>query len=519
MTEASPILATAAEPAARPGSDEVEVLVVGAGLSGVCAAYHLSRARRDFAVLEARDALGGTWDLFRYPGVRSDSDVQTLGYSFHPWRGERSITDGPSILAYIREAAQTHGFEERVRLRHRAVAASWDTASARWTVEVEVGGPEGATARRRIRCRFLFLCTGYYDYAAGHAPSWPGMEVFEGRVVHPQTWPEDLDHAGRRVAVIGSGATAVTLVPELARTAGRVVMVQRSPTYVAAMPAADRTALWLARRLPAGTAHGLTRWKNILLGMWVYQLARRAPGLVKAGLAKAQREALGPEFDVATHFTPSYDPWDQRLCLAPDGDFFEALRSGAAEIVTDAIERFTPRGLRLASGREVEADLVVTATGLKLRFAGGMALSIDGRPVRFPELHSYKGAMFTGVPNLALAMGYTNASWTLKCDLIARHVVRLLARMDARGWDFGVPEPPPPGTPERPVVGLTSGYIRRDLHTLPRQTDRAPWRLPQNYLTDLRLLRFGRLGDHMRFGRAAAPEPQEAAAAREVETA
>ena len=496
----------AASPASGPEPEMLDTLVIGAGLSGICAAYRLATARRPraFAVLEARGSIGGTWDLFRYPGIRSDSDVQTLGYGFQPWRGDRSITDGPSILSYIRETAEAHGLVDRVRLGHRALSASWESRSASWTVEVEVQGGDGSAERRRMRCRFLFLCTGYYDYDRGHTPTWPGMESFGGQIVHPQSWPEDLDHSGRRVVVIGSGATAVTLVPELARTAEHVTMLQRSPTYVVSMPSADRAANWLARRLPARTAHGMTRWKNILLGIWVYQLARRAPGFVKNGIKRAQREALGPDYDVETHFTPSYDPWDQRICLVPDGDLFEALREGRAEIATDAIERFTPRGLALASGREIEADLIVTATGLKLRLAGGMHIAVDGKPLRTSELHTYKGAMFTGLPNLALAMGYTNASWTLKCDLIARYVVRLLEHMDARGWDYAVPEAPPEGTQDRPAISLTSGYIQRDLAMLPNQTTAAPWRVEQNYLADLRLLGFRRVDEHMRFGRAEA---------------
>lgn len=501
-------------------TDDLDVLVVGAGLSGICAAYRLSRAGRRFAVLEARGSIGGTWDLFRYPGVRSDSDIQTLGFAFRPWRGERSIADGPSILAHIRETADEEGLTERIRLRHRALGASWDTGAARWSVEVEVRGEDGAVERETIRARYLYLGTGYYDYERGHAPTWPGMEAFDGEIVHPQAWPEALDHAGRRVVVIGSGATAVTLVPELARTAAHVTMLQRSPSYVVSMPGTDRIARRLARVLPAGAAHGLTRWKNILMGIWVYQLARRAPGLVKRGLMRAIVDRMGPDYDAATHFTPRYEPWDQRLCLVPDGDLFDALDGGRAEIVTGAIARFTRRGVALEDGREVEADLIVTATGLSLKLAGGMALTVDGAPVDLSRTHCYKGAMFTGVPNLSLAMGYTNASWTLKCDLIARYVVRLLDRMDARGWDWAVPQPPGPGAVDRPAVSLTSGYIQRAASILPLQTDRAPWRLEQNYLADLRLLRLGRLDDHMTFGRAdpaasRAPEPGGARTAAE----
>lgn len=484
--------------------EELDVLVVGAGLSGICAAYRLATERPDnrFAVLDARDAIGGTWDLFRYPGVRSDSDVQTLGYAFQPWRGERSIVDGPSILDYIRDTAETHGLAERVRLGHRVVAAEWDSAAARWSVRVETH-ENGTPTSCMLRCRFLFLCTGYYDYENGHAPRWPGMDAFNGRIVHPQNWQEDFDCTGREVVVIGSGATAVTLVPTLARSAERVTMLQRSPSYVVAMPAVDGAANWLARHLPDATAHSLVRWKNILMGIWVYELARRAPDFVKRGIAKAQREALGDDYDLKTHFTPRYEPWDQRLCLAPDGDFFDAIRSNKARVVTDTIERFTPKGLLLESGETLEADVIVTATGLKLKIGGGIKLSVDSQPVRLSQSHSYKGAMFTGVPNLALAAGYTNASWTLKCDLIARYVARLLGRMDRRGWDYAVPEAPPEGLSTRRPLALTSGYVERGLDQLPRQTPRAPWRIAQNYVSDLALLGYGRIGNHMRFGRAA----------------
>ena len=476
----------------------LDVLIVGAGLSGVCAAYHIQTGLPEvsYAMIEARDAMGGTWDLFRYPGVRSDSDAPTLGFGFKPWTGERSIADGPSILAYIRETAAEHGIDRRILYRHEAISADWDTNSALWTVRVRT--PDG---ERAMRARFVFMCAGYYDYGTGHAPRWPGQDEFGGRVVHPQSWPDDLDYAGKRVVVVGSGATAVTLVPELAKRAAHVTMLQRTPTYIASLPGRDRLANVLRRFLPSRAAHALTRWKNIGFGMFAFNLAQRAPNVVRRGVRREQRRALGPDFDLATHFTPPYKPWDQRFCIAPDGDFFEALADGGAEIVTDTIERWTPSGLQLAGGRHVDADIVVTATGLKVKLVGGLAATVDGRPVNIAETFAYKGALYSGIPNFAVALGYTNASWTLKCELIARYVVRLLAHMRERGYDWAVPRAPGPGTRPLPAIGLTSGYIARAAHELPRQTDRAPWRLNQNYLADMRLLGYGPVTDEMEFGR------------------
>ncbi|HEX2552348.1 MAG TPA: NAD(P)/FAD-dependent oxidoreductase [Microvirga sp.] len=492
--------AAPALPPAVPAQDHVDVLIVGAGLSGIAAAHALKTRSpaRTFAILEARDAIGGTWDLFRYPGVRSDSDMYTLGYSFRPWPSGQAFTDGPSILRYIRDAAREHGIEGAVRFGHRATRASWSSAEARWTVEAETAG--GVV---RLTCGFLFLCTGYYDYEAGHGPEWPGMDRFAGRIVHPQHWPEDLDHTGRRVVVIGSGATAVTLVPELARRAAHVAMLQRSPTYIVALPSRDAIADRLHRHLPQRLAHGLVRWKNVLMTSAVYALARLAPGFTRRGILRGARRELGPDVDVATHFTPRYDPWDQRLCVAPDGDFFQALRAGTASVITDEIETFTPSGLRLRSGSTLEADLIVTATGLKLKLAGGMRLDVDGAPVDLAKALLYKGMMLSDVPNAACAIGYTNASWTLKCELTALYVCRLLNHMAAHGFDWCVPRRPVGPIAEEPAIGLTSGYIRRAAALLPKQGTRPPWRLHQNYARDLAALKFGRLADGvMAFGRA-----------------
>lgn len=485
----------------EPG-EHLDVLIVGAGLSGIGAACAL-KARcptKTFAILEAREAIGGTWDLFRYPGIRSDSDMYTLGYSFRSWRSERSITDGPSILRYIRDTAAEHGIDERIRFRHRVVRATWSSVEARWTVEAEVG-PEGALAR--CTCAFLYLCTGYYDYAEGYRPDWPGIERFEGRIVHPQHWPEDLDHAGRQVIVIGSGATAVTLVPEMARQAAHVTMLQRSPSYVMALPAQDTIANWLHGWLPERLAHGAARWKNVLLTIVFYNLARAQPELTKRSILRGVRRELGPDYDVGTHFTPRYKPWDQRLCIVPDADLFRAIRSGRASVATGEIETFTPSGLRLRSGEELRADLIVTATGLKLKLMGGLQLAVDGTPVEVASTVLYKGMMLGGVPNLALPIGYTNASWTLKCELTAVYVCRLLNHMDAHGHSWCVPRLPAEPMATEPAVGLTSGYIQRASGLLPKQGSRAPWRLHQNYALDMAALGYGKLEDGtLRFERA-----------------
>lgn len=481
-------------------AEHVDVLIVGAGLSGVAAAYYL-QARcptRSFAILEARDAIGGTWDLFRYPGVRSDSDMYTLGYSFYPWPDPRAIADGPSILRYIREAAAAHGVDRRVRFDHRVRRAEWSSADARWTVEVERGpGREPA----RLTCGFLFMCSGYYDYAEGYTPGWPGVERFAGPVVHPQRWPDGLDYAGKRVLVIGSGATAVTLVPAMAGRAAHVTMLQRSPTYVVALPSDDPLIRRLRHVFPAGLTYAIARWKSLLLNMAFYQLARGRPAAVRRTIMRQAQRQLGPGYDVATHFAPRYNPWDQRLCLAADGDLFAAIRSGRASVVTGRIERFTEAGVRLCSGDSLEADIVVTATGLVMRLMGGAELVVDGAPVDLAQTLSYKGMMFSDVPNLALASGYTNASWTLKCELIAAYICRLLNHMGRRGYASCTPRRRGPPLGEEPILSFTSGYVQRALAALPRQGSRPPWRLYQNYLLDLLALRLGPVDDGaMEFG-------------------
>jgi len=482
--------------------EHLDVLIVGAGLSGIGAGCHLESIcpGKTFAILEARAAIGGTWDLFRYPGIRSDSDMYTLGYSFRPWEEAKAIADGPSILSYIRDTARNHGIDRKIRFHHRVVGAEWSSADARWTVEVE-RTDTGETVR--LTCGFLLMCTGYYRYDEGYTPDFEGTERFAGRIVHPQHWPEDLDYDGSRVVVIGSGATAVTLVPAMAQRAAHVTMLQRSPSYVVSLPARDPLADLLRRVLPAKAAYPIVRWKNVLLTSLFFQLSRRAPRFIRALIRKGVEKRLPPGYEIDTHFNPRYDPWDQRVCLVPDGDLFEAISNGDASIVTDRIETFTEKGLRLASGTEVEADLIVTATGLKLLPLGGMTIAVDGREIELSETVGYKGMMFSGVPNLAITLGYTNASWTLKCDLACEYVCRLLNHMDERGYRQCTPRAPDPSLPTQPFIDLTSGYVLRSIDAFPKQGARTPWRLHQNYARDILMLRRGSIEDEgMEFSNA-----------------
>jgi monooxygenase len=474
-------------------TEHVDVLIVGAGLSGIGAACHLRAACPDksFAVLESRGAIGGTWDLFRYPGVRSDSDMFTLGYSFRPWDDPQAIADGPSIRRYIEETARQYGIEETIRFHHRVVAAEWSTDEARWAVTVE-RGDTGETVR--LTCSWLSICSGYYRYDQGYRPEFPGEERFAGTLIHPQHWPEEFDGAGKKIVVIGSGATAVTLVPSLAAQGAQVTMLQRTPSYVLSLPGRDPLAQALRRRLPARLAYPVVRWKNVLVGTLFYQLSRRRPEMVKRFIRTTTLKQLPAGFDVDTHFRPPYDPWDQRLCLVPDGDLFTALRSGRAAIATGRIRSFTEKGVELESGEHLDADVIVTATGLNLLPIGGMTLTVDGRPVDLPSTVSYKGMMISGVPNLAMVIGYTNASWTLKADLVNRYVCRLLRHMDAHGYAVATPQAPPEGA-DAPFLDLTSGYVLRSLAQLPKQGRRTPWRLHQNYIRDVALMRRGPLED------------------------
>ncbi len=466
----------------------VGVLIVGAGLSGIGAACHLQTEApgTSYVILEARKASGGTWDLFRYPGVRSDSDMFTLGYAFRPWTRPKSIADGSDILAYVRETAAEHGVDQHIRYGRQVTAASWSSEHARWTVTVE----HADTGERSTRtCGFLYLCSGYYRYDQGYTPDWPGRQDYEGVVAHPQHWPQDLDVTGKQVVVIGSGATAVTLVPALASTAAKVTMLQRSPSYLMPLPGSDPIADLLRRFLPAERAYRAIRWKNVKTSTAMYEFMRKRPARTKALLRRLAVKRLPDGFDVDTHFKPSYDPWDQRMCLVPDGDFFAAVRAGTADVVTDHIEAFTPRGLRLRSGAELGADVVVTATGLNLAPLGGIALTVDGDPIAVPERVAYKGMMLDGVPNLAFALGYTNASWTLKVDLVSSWVGRLLRTMRQNGQVSVTPVLPDTPMVTVPFIEMTSGYFERSRAVLPRQGDRSPWHLQQPNAKDSPLFR------------------------------
>jgi cation diffusion facilitator CzcD-associated flavoprotein CzcO len=472
--------------------EHFDVVIVGAGLSGIGAGYHLqaNSPNRTYAILEGRDAIGGTWDLFRYPGVRSDSDMYTLGYSFKPWTQAKAIADGPSILSYVRETARDYGIDKHIRFGHRVTRASWSSDDATWTVEAAHDGKPV-----RFTCNFLFLCGGYYNYEQGYTPDFPGIERFQGRVVHPQKWTPDIDYAGKRVVVIGSGATAVTLAPEMAKTAAQVTMLQRSPTYVVAMPAEDKMANDLRRWLPARLAYAITRWRKVLFGMYFFRLARQKPALVKARIIGMVRAQLGPDYDVETHFTPRYNPWDQRLCLVPDADLFNAIKAGAVSVVTDHIATFTEGGIRLKSGAELEADLVVTATGLNLQALNGLELVVDGRAVAAGKTMSYKGMMYRDVPNLASSFGYTNASWTLKCDLTCEYVCRVLNHMTRTGMRQATPRNTDPTIGEQPWLDFSSGYVQRAMASFPKQGTKAPWKLHQNYALDLMSLRYAAVDD------------------------
>lgn len=483
-------------------TEHFDVVVVGAGISGIGAGYHLqtSSPDRSYVILEGRERLGGTWDLFRYPGIRSDSDMYTLGFSFRPWTDAKAIADGPAILRYLDDTAREHGVDRHIRYRHRVKSAAWSSEDALWTVVAEHDGGEVT-----FTCAFLFMATGYYNYARGYTPDFPGAGDFEGRIVHPQFWTDDVDYAGKRVVVIGSGATAVTLVPELARQAAHVTMLQRSPTYIVARPSEDKIANWLRSKLPAKAAYGLTRWKNVLLQQYFYRIARKRPEKAKQAIIDMVRDELGPDYDVGTHFTPSYNPWDQRLCLVPDADLFASIREGKAGVVTDAIDRFTRTGVRLASGRELEADLIVTATGLEIQLLSGMPVTVDGKLFEPARHMTYKGMMFSDVPNFAISFGYTNASWTLKADLTANYMTRLLNAMKKRGMRQVTPRLKEP-VEEMPFLDFTSGYVQRAAAHLPRQGTRKPWRVHQNYTLDVMALKFGGIDQEMEFSN---PAPRE----------
>ena len=494
--------------------EHVDVLIVGAGISGIGAGYHLQKHCPDksYVILERRENLGGTWDLFRYPGIRSDSDMYTLGYSFRPWTDPKAIADGPSILRYLNETADEYGIRDKIRHGIHVKRVSWSTAEAKWTVEtllVESG------ETKRFTCSFLFMCAGYYDYDEGYTPDFPGLDCFQGKIAHPQKWTEDIEYAGERVVVIGSGATAMTLVPEMAKTAASMTMLQRSPTYVVAAPSEDRMANALREHLPDKLVYSIVRARNVLMGAFFFWFCRRYPERAKRMLLGQVRQHLGPDYDVRKHFTPRYNPWDQRVCLVPEGDLFESIKSGKTTVVTDQIETFTETGIRLQSGQELEADLIVTATGLKLQLLGGVEVHVDGERVHFPDTMTYKGMMFSDVPNMAMSIGYTNASWTLKCDLTCEFVARLLNHMKERAYDQVCPRADPSLVDEDPMLDFTSGYVVRSIQEFPKQGRQLPWRSYQNYMVDVWTVAFGSIEDGaLEFGRRPAPS-----ASRETEQA
>lgn len=468
-----------------------DVLIVGAGLSGVGAAVHLKKhcPEKTYQILEMRKAMGGTWDLFRYPGIRSDSDMHTLGYNFKPWKAQKAIADGPAIRDYIEETAAEYGIEANIRYGHQVQRASWDSDKALWTIEAEAGGKT-----KKLTCRWLHICAGYYRYDQGYTPEFEGADTFEGDIIHPQHWPDDYDYSGKRVIVIGSGATAMTLVPAMTDKAAHVTMLQRSPTYVVSRPAEDKIANTLRKFLPGKLAYGLTRWKNVLMQQAVYRRTRTAPEKVKQRILEMVREELGPNFDVETHFTPTYNPWDQRLCLVPDSDLFIALKEGKASVMTDHIEQFTKDGIKLKSGEELKADIIVTATGLDLQFAGGTEFVVDGNKLNPHDLLNYRGAMVSGLPNMTAVFGYTNASWTLRADLTSEYMCKVLNYMDRENYVEA--RPVARGVePAADFLDFSSGYVRRAMDRFPQQGEAAPWVITQNYSRDILLMRFGKLED------------------------
>ncbi len=492
------------------------MLIVGAGISGIGAAWYLQREHpaKSYAILEARGATGGTWDLFRYPGIRSDSDLHTFGYEFRPWTSKKSIADADSILSYVRETAAEHGIDRKIRLHHKVHGAAWSSRDARWVVDVE---RTDTGERMKLSCHWLFCAGGYYRYDQGFTPRFEGTERFKGRIVHPQHWPEKLDYTGQRVVVIGSGATAVTLVPAMTGAAAHVTMLQRTPTYILPTASEDWFAKLVRKLLPEDRAHALTRRKNIAMQRVFWRFCQRYPGVARRLIRFVNARQLPKGYPVDEHFNPPYNPWDQRLCVVPDSDLFKALSSGKASVVTDHIETFTENGLRLKSGRELEADLIVTATGLNLQAFGGIALTVDGAPVHLPDTVAFRGMMLSGVPNFAFAVGYTNSSWTLKVGLLCEHFCRLLAYMDAHGHTICRPERSDPAMPTRPLLDFAAGYVKRSLDTLPRQGAQAPWLMSMDYHSDTRLLREDSVTDpNLRFSShvhpAAEPSPGAAVA-------
>lgn len=491
-------------------TEHFDVVVVGAGISGIGMGYFLQKESpgKSYVILENRDAIGGTWDLFRYPGIRSDSDMFTLGFSFKPWTEEKAIADGPSIWKYVNETAREYGIDKHIRFKHRMLRCSWSSQEERWTVEAEHNG-----VVKRFTAKFVQMCAGYYNYDEGYLPKWEGTESFKGQIIHPQHWPENLDYAGKRVVVIGSGATAVTLVPSMTDKAAHVTMLQRSPTYMVSLPAEDAMANWGRKHLPKQLNYDLTRLRKIIFQQIFFRLARSRPAKTRDRLLALVREQLGPDYDIEKHFTPTYNPWEQRLCLVPDNDMFIAIREGKASVVTDHIERFTEKGLKLKSGQELEADIIITATGLQLQMLGGAEVFVDGAKIEPGKSYTYKGCMLSGVPNLAFVFGYTNASWTLRADLINEYVCRLINYLGEYNLASATPHLNEGEHEDRPFADFSSGYFQRASHLLPKQMDKAPWKQNQSYAHDLMDLRYGLLEDGvLEFMRAQAGHEAEATA-------
>lgn len=471
-----------------------DVLIVGAGISGISSAFHLQKhaPQASFEILERGDSIGGTWNLFKYPGIRSDSDMYTLGFSFRPWRDAKAIADAPSIMNYLHDAVRDGKLDKKIHFGKKVVEAKWSSADGKWFVTIE----DGASGETEMRsCKFLHSCAGYYNYDKGYQPDFPGVENFKGPFVHPQFWPEDLDYSCKKVVVIGSGATAVTLVPAMAETAEHVTMLQRSPTYIVSRPSEDAFANITRKYLPARLAYGLTRWKNVLLGRFFFWLCRTRPDYVKRRLLEELPEQLPAGYDIEKHLTPTYNPWDQRVCLAPDGDFFSAICDGKAAIATDHIEAIKENGVQLKSGDFLEADIIVSATGLDLNFLGNIEVTVDNEPVEPANLLNYKGMMYSGIPNLVASFGYTNASWTLRCDLTSKYLCRLVNYMQRKNLSRVMPTPDMSQVEYEPLLDFSSGYVVRKSAELPKQGSIKPWVMYQNYIADIFLTRFSALQD------------------------
>jgi len=473
--------------------DDQDVIIIGAGVSGIAAGYHLQKRcpNKRYCILEARRAVGGTWDLFRYPGIRSDSDMNTFGYAFRPWTGGKVFASGSDIKSYVEETAKAYGIDRHIHFGQKVVGADWDSNTARWTLTV---ADTADGSQQKVRCQHVVMAVGYYHYGSGYMPDFPGIERFGGDIIHPQQWEPHYDYAGKTVVVIGSGATAVTLVPAMAEKTRHITMLQRSPTYISALPSVDATAVFLRRFLPDRLVYRLTRARNILMTILFFALSQAFPDFVRASVRKKTIERLGDDYPVDTHFKPRYNPWDERFCLAPDGDFFDVIKSGKASVVTDHIDSFEDDGIRLTSGEKLQADLVVPATGLRVQLFGGIAITVDGQPFVASQSFSYRGMMFTGLPNTAVMIGYTNASWTLKVDLTAERICRMINYMDRHGLDACVPDAPD-GLDPAPILNLASGYLKRAESVMPKQGDVHPWRTYHNYIQDMLSIRYGAIND------------------------